>query len=166
MSKISNKKIKDIKEINSWLVDNLIKVELDISNSKCKKWNKWLEDKSTHIYPCVCNSREQDCIFIETYYELENLINLHKKEDYFKGLISEYKQIENDKKEIKKWIKKYEDVGNSLFFKCIIEIKLESEPLKYLKLQFNKNEFQNLIEFQKLFDETYYTEEFQNSTNL
>lgn len=154
-----------ISQVEEWLDSEKNIFKKAIQESNCNKWNKWLEDKSTHIYPCVCPTRVEDCIFIETYYELEKVLYLNKKEDYFKNLILEYKQLQNDKKTIKEWVKKLEDIGSNLFFKSILEIKLESEPLKYLKLQINENEFQNLIEFQKLFDNTYYTEDYQTITN-
>lgn len=145
-----------ISEIKSWLTDNSEKVKLDISNSKCKKWENWLEDKSTHIYPCVCSNREQDCIFIETYYQLDRVIQLHQKEEYFKILVQEYKQIRSDKIALSEWLNKNKKLTSELAFDTEISIMLELEPYKTSKIILNENEFKNIIEFQNIFNELEY----------
>lgn len=145
-----------ISEIKSWLTDNSEKVKLDISNSKCNKWKNWLEDKSTHIYPCVCSKREQDCIFIETYYQLDRVIQLHQKEEYFNILVQEYKQIRSDKISLSEWFNKNKKLASELAFDIEISIMLELEPYKTSKIILNENEFKNIIEFQNIFNELEY----------
>lgn len=148
----------NISEIKSWLTDNSEKVKLDISNSKCNKWENWLEDKSTHIYPCVCSNREQDCIFIETYYQLDRVIQLHQKEEYFNILVQEYKQISSDKIALSEWFNKYKKLASELAFDTEISIMLELEPYKTSKIILNENEFKNIIEFQNIFNELEYNQ--------
>lgn len=147
-----------ISEIKSWLTDNSEKIKLDISNSKCNKWENWLEDKSTHIYPCVCSKREQDCIFIETYYQLDRVIQLHQKEEYFNILVQEYRQIETDNVALSKWFNKYKKLASELAFDTEISIMLELEPYKTSKIILNENEFKNIIEFQNIFNELEYNQ--------
>lgn len=147
-----------ISEIKSWLTDNSEKVKLDISNSKCKKWENWLEDKSTHIYPCVCSNREQDCIFIETYYQLDRVIQQHQKEEYFKILVQEYKQISSDKIALSEWFNKNKKLASELAFDTEISIMLELEPYQTSKIKLNENEFKNIIEFQNIFNELEYNQ--------
>ncbi|MCU4190179.1 hypothetical protein M9Q43_13530 [Flavobacterium sp. HXWNR29] len=149
---------KNINEIKSWLTDNSEKVKLDISNSKCNKWENWLEDKSTHIYPCICSKREQDCIFIETYYQLDRVIQLHQKEEYFNILVQEYKQISSDKIALSEWFNKYKKLASELAFDTEISIMLELEPYKTSKIILNENEFKNIIEFQNIFNELEYNQ--------
>lgn len=146
----------NISEIKSWLTDNSEKIKLDISNSKCNKWENWLEDKSTHIYPCVCSKREQNCIFIETYYQLDRIIQLHKKEEYFKILVQEYKQITSDNVATSEWLKKHKKLVSETAFDTEISIMLEIEPYKTSKIKLNENEFKNIIEFQNIFNELEY----------
>ena len=148
----------NINEIKSWLTDNLEKVKLDISNSKCNKWENWLEDKSTHIYPCICSNREQDCIFIETYYQLDRVIQLHQKKEYFKILVQEYKQISSDKIALSEWFNKNKKLASELAFDTEISIMLELEPYKTSKIILNENEFKNIIEFQNIFNELEYNQ--------
>lgn len=147
-----------ISEIKSWLTDNSEEIKLDISNSKCNKWENWHEDKSTHIYPCVCSKREQDCIFIETYYQLERVIQLHQKEEYFKTLVQEYKQIASDNVATSEWLKKHKKLASEIAFDTEISIMLELEPYKTSKIKLNENEFKNIIEFQKIFNELEYNQ--------
>ena len=146
---------KGVKYIKNWLADNQNYFHFLINESCCRKWSKWVEDNSTHIYPCVCPIREQDCIFIETYYELEKVIELHKRENYFKPIVSEYNLIKNDSRALGKWITKYQKVDEELFFKPIIEIKTQSNPYKSLDIKLNTEDFKNIIEFQNIFKESY-----------
>lgn len=147
-----------ISEIKSWLTDNSEKVKLDISNSKCNKWENWLEDKSTHIYPCVCSKREQDCIFIETYYQLDRVIQLHQKEEYFKTLVQEYKQIASDNFATSEWFKIHKKLVSEIAFDTEISIMLELEPYRTSKIKLNENEFKNIIEFKNIFNELEYNQ--------
>ncbi|WP_026711778.1 hypothetical protein [Flavobacterium filum] len=149
---------KNINEIKSWLTDNSEKVKLDISNSKCNKWENWLEDKATHIYPCVCSNREQNCIFIETYYQLDRVIQLHQKKEYFKILVQEYKQISSDKIALSEWFNKNKKLASELAFDTEISIMLELEPYKTSKIKLNENEFKNIIELQNIFNELEYNQ--------
>ncbi|WP_396189020.1 hypothetical protein [Flavobacterium sp.] len=153
-----NHTCKNISEIKSWLNDNSEKIKLEISNSKCNKWENWLEDKSTHIYPCVCSKREQDCIFIETYYQLDRVIQLHQKEEYFKNLVQEYKQIASDNVATSEWFKKHKKLVSETAFDTEISIMHEIEPYRTLKIKLNENEFKNIIEFQNIFNELEYNQ--------
>ncbi len=146
----------NIGEIKSWLTDNSEKIKLDISNSKCKKWENWLEDKSKHIYPCICSKREQDCMFIETYYKLDRVIQLHQKEEYFKTLIQEYKQIASNNVATSEWFKEHKKLAFEIAFDTEISIMLEIEPYRTSKIKLNENEFKNIIEFQNIFNELEY----------
>lgn len=143
----------EVNHIKTWLADNQNYFHFLINESNCRKWSKWVEDKSTHIYPCACPIREQDCIFIETYYELEKVIELHKRENYFKSIVCEYNLIKNDSRVIKEWIEKYLKVDEKLFFKPIIEIKIQSNPSRSLMIKLSKEDFKNLIEFQNIFNQ-------------
>ena len=149
---------KNINEIKSWLTDNSEKVKLDISNSKCNKWENWFEDKATHIYPCVCSNREQNCIFIEIYYQLDRVIQLHQREEYFKILVQEYKQISSDKIALSEWFNKNKKLAFELAFDTEISIMLELEPYQTSKIKLNENEFKNIIEFQNIFNELEYNQ--------
>lgn len=143
----------EVNYIKTWLADNQNYFHFLINESNCRKWSKWVEDNSTHIYPCVCPIREHDCIFIETYYELEKVLELHKREDCFKLIVCEYNLIKNDSIVIKEWIEKHLKVDEELFFKPIIEIKTQLYPYKSLQIKLNTEDFKNIIEFQNIFNQ-------------
>lgn len=148
----------NISEIKSWLTDNSEKVKLDISNSKCNKWEIWLENKATHVYPCACSNREQNCIFIETYYKLDRVIQLNQKEEYFNIIIQEYKQIASDNVATSEWFKTHKKLASELAFDTEISIMIELEPYKTSKIILNENEFKNIIELQNIFNELEYNQ--------
>lgn len=147
-----------VKQIKTWLVENENYVNFLISETNCRKWVEWLQEKSIHIYPCVCSKREQDCIFIETYYQLDRVIQLHQKEEYFNILVQEYRQIDTDNVVLSKWFNKYKKLASELAFDTEISIMLEIEPYRTSKIKLNENEFKNIIEFQKIFNELEYNQ--------
>ena len=53
-----------------------------VIKSNCRKWHKW-SYKGEKPFPCVCPSGDEDCVFIETYYELAKLLTLHEHEKDF-----------------------------------------------------------------------------------
>lgn len=147
-----------VEQIKTWLVENENYFNFLISQSNCNKWSIWLEDKSTHIYPCICSNREQDCIFIETYYQLDRVIQLHQKKEYFKILVQEYKQISSYKIAFSEWFNKNKKLASELAFDTEISIMLELEPYQTSKIKLNENEFKNIIEFQNIFNEFEYNQ--------
>lgn len=66
--------ILEVNYIKTWLFENQNYFHFLVNESSCRKWSKWIEDKTIHIYPCVCTTREQNCVFIETYYKLSLII--------------------------------------------------------------------------------------------
>lgn len=147
-----------VKQIKTWLVENENYVNFLISETNCRKWVEWLQEKSTHIYPCICSNREQNCIFIETYYQLDRVIKLHQKEEYFNILVQEYKQISSDEIALSEWFNKNKKLASELAFDTEISIMLELEPYKTSKIILNEIEFKNIIEFQNIFNELEYNQ--------
>ncbi len=139
-----------INQIKAWLGKHENHFKAYIEKSNCRKWNKWLQDNSIHIYPCVCNIREEDCIFIETYYKLAKIQEFHQKEEYFNSLVTEYKQISDNRKAVLDWMKKHQSLGSYVVFNIEIDIMLEIEPYKSLKIKLNENDFKSIIEFKRL----------------
>ncbi|HRE78468.1 MAG TPA: hypothetical protein PLL09_11670 [Flavobacterium sp.] len=144
--------------IKTWLIDNHNSFQYLLNEISCNKWKVWLEDKATHIYPCVCSKRDQNCIFIETYYKLEEIVELHSKEEYFNTLVESYKLIAQDKKGVLDWYKKYQSIASELVFEAELSILIQLEPYKSLKIKLNENEFRNIIEFQSIFNELEYNQ--------
>lgn len=147
-----------VNSIKTWLVENENHFIFLINESSCRKWSNWLEDKSTHFYPCVCPIREQNCIFIEIYYQFDRVIQLHQKEEYFKTLVQEYKEFSSDKIAISQWFNKNKKLASEAAFDTEISIMLEINPFRTSKIKLNENEFKNIIEFQDIFNELEYNQ--------
>ncbi len=137
----------NVSQIEIWLSEYENYFKFLINESNCGKWSKWLKDKSVHIFPCVCPIREQDCIFIETYYELNKILELHHIRNHYKEVVSEYMEIGDDEIKIQQWIKKHETLWNKTFFHGAVEIQLRSEPNPIIRLKLNEEEFEEVITF-------------------
>ncbi len=138
----------NIKDIKCWLEKHDNYFRFLISESKCRKWSKWLNNKNTFIFPCVCPIREQDCIFIETYYKL---LSLEETLKLCEVALEEHEQINELGITLLEWRNKYQ----SLFLKNNLETKISiketSEPYKVFKLKIEDKSFDCFRRFQKTY---------------
>ncbi|RZK26085.1 MAG: hypothetical protein EOO43_03800 [Flavobacterium sp.] len=155
-------KVIDTTIIKSWLTKNESNFFEAIIKSHCKKWIKWsyYDEKP---FPCVCQVREEDCIFIELYYELQRVIKLHEKEIYFKKALDEYLVANDDDSAVLAWIISHSEIGTKLFFKTTLSFLL---PYKKITIQLDVVECCTIIQFQDLFSLVYYSEKIQKKLNL
>ena len=158
----------EIVQITTWLDEYENYFYFLISESNCRKWSKWLEDKTLHTLPCCCPKREEDCIFIELYYELNKLIQLHKKEAYFKNLVDELNQLKNDKTSVIDWVRKarnyykadlknlYPDSYSLCASTRISDNSDESAPYRVYNVKIKIEEFKYALEIKEIFEEIKY----------
>lgn len=155
-----------IHQIELWLKENKNYFQFLISESNCRKWNKWLNDETTFVYPCVCSVREQDCIFIETYYKLYGLERYLKLESHFELVLSEYEKICQNESALLDWMQKHKlDWDNLTSLDSVIKIKLTSEPYKTLDIQIDKGDFKHGFNFKELYAGIYYSDNYQKLIN-
>lgn len=64
--------ILSVNHIQWWLMKHESEFHNSINSSSCRKWDKWLI-RNEKPFPCACSSRENDCVFIELYYELSKI---------------------------------------------------------------------------------------------
>lgn len=156
-----------IGQIKAWLCEYENYFKFLINESNCRKWSKWLNDKNTFIFPCVCPIREQDCIFIETYYKLNGLESYLKLEPYFKQVLSEFQSISKQEASLLDWMQKHElDWDGLTNLDSVLEIKLSVEPYNTLDIHINKEEFKYCFEFKEVYSDVYYSDEYQKYINL
>jgi len=146
-----------IHHINWWLM----KYESDfydaIPESECGKWSKWVRDNSINVFPCVCPKREQDCIFIELYFEILRVSELEEKEVYFEKILEEYQKAEYNEYAIAIWLKKYQTIYENSRFDEVIRIKLTTEPYTKIEILLSHEEFKCLRAFKKMYSTSYYS---------
>ncbi|KAF2518824.1 hypothetical protein E0W68_06080 [Flavobacterium salilacus subsp. salilacus] len=122
-----------------------------INKTPCKKWGKWFND-AEEPYPCVCSVRDEYCIELELYHELQKVINLYNQEAYFKQALEEFELIDKQSSTaLLSWIKRYQGIGSKLFFNTTITISRSSEKNDKLIIQLNPDEFSTVIQFQEIF---------------
>ncbi len=146
-----------ISAIQDWLEEYENYFKFLIGETSCRKWSKWLEDKSTHIFPCICKLREASCVFIETYYELQKIIDLYYRQEKIAEVLKEFDQIKNNPDLEFEWVEKYAEIAD--FFNGKLEIKGEDEKL--ISFEFDEDEFYTAILFEDIVMEIYITDEYQ-----
>ncbi len=140
-----------IHQINWWLMKYEDEFYDAISKSECGKWSKWVKNNSIHVFPCACPTREQDCIFIELYFELLKVSKLEANELFFESIMDEYNSIQNEEFALRLWLEKYKATFADLKFVEIIIVKLTTEPYTKIAVELNEDDFRNIILFQKTY---------------
>lgn len=158
----------EIEQITTWLDEYENYFYFLINETNCRKWSRWLEDKTSHVLPCCCPKREEDCIFVELYYELNKLIQLHKKEAYFKNLVDEFNQLKNDKISVIDWVIKarndykpdlknlYPDSYSLCASTRISDNSDESAPYRVYNVKIKIEEFKYALKIKEIFEEIKY----------
>ncbi len=148
-----------IHHINWWLMKYEDEFYNAIPKSECRKWSKWIDDNSIHIFPCVCPTREQDCIFIELYFELLKVSELEEQEIYFGKIMEEYCQVQSEEFTLELWMEKYKTTWMNSHIDEVIKVKLTTEPYTCIEVQLNRDEFRNIFTFQKTFSRLHFSKE-------
>ena len=146
-----------VEHIISWLAEYENYFKFLVGETSCRKWSKWLEDKSTHVYPCVCELREESCVFIETYYELEKIIDLYYRQEKIAEVLKEFDQIKNNPDLEFEWVEKYVDIAD--FFEGKLQIREEDQKL--ISFEFDEDEFYTAILFEDIVKEIYISDDYQ-----
>ncbi|WP_458628281.1 hypothetical protein [Winogradskyella sp. PC D3.3] len=145
-----------IHHINWWLIKYEDEFYNAIPNSECGKWSKWLRDNSINVFPCACHTREQDCIFIEMYFELLKVSELEKQEVRYKKPIEVFNSIKHDEDKVALWLEEYESLWHNLQYNKVIRVKITTEPYTRIEIQLNADDFKNIATFKKLYYRCYH----------
>lgn len=155
-------KFKSFSDLHNWITQRTDQVQERSLNTDCLKWKKWIQNDEIP-FPCVCSTRNEECIFMETYYELQQAYYLFQKERQYLEALHQYNKDRYNKNAVFEWVKFYESLGSELIhFSKIIKIKIEQEPYQVKKIVLPESEIQNLLKFQEIFNEYYYSEEYEN----
>lgn len=134
-----------IKQIGKWIEENSNYFNFLISETSCRKWYKWKNFNETP-FPCVCPERELECVFIELYYNLLEVLEIAKLEVEFKKSVYEfYQNIDIDA-----WKEKHKSLEGKYLRSNPIKVKTNSEPYETIKINLDQNEFKYGLEFKEL----------------
>ena len=115
--------------INYWLKENTTNFYRAVEKTECHKWKKWQRDNSIFVLPCVCPTRNNECVFIETYKELEKHVQTVKTDNFYKNLLEQYSKIQQNQNAVFEWINHIEQYGKELLFKHpSISVSITREP--------------------------------------
>ena len=99
----------------------------------CRKWSKWIACNE-RPFPCVCPTRNEDCIFAEVYYELDKVSKISNFEKECEEAILDFYSIkEDDDILLLDWLKQYENLHSKVYkFKDTIIIAKCNDPYEKL----------------------------------
>lgn len=161
----SNQPLK-LEYINHWLKENNTNFYKAIEKTECYKWTRWQRDNSIFILPCCCPTRNDECVFIETYRELEKYIQTIKTEAFYKNLLEQYYRIQHSQNAVFEWIQDINHYVNELLLiHPTIRIKISSNPYYKENIELEENELPYLWELKEIFQGHYYSDEYENYIN-
>ena len=158
---ISSNSVLKINHIQGWLVKYEDEYRKAIGSTECRKWARYLMI-GEKPFPCVCPTRVEDCIFIELYYELSNVLQIMLQDEVYKNALKPYDTIKHNKNAVFEWVKANENIGRFLSFKGKIQITLNNEPYKILEIALDNSECENVLKFKNIFSSNYYSKEYEN----
>ncbi len=141
-----------IDDINGWLVAIEYRLLDSINETTCDKWRKWLENKSIHVFPCVCETRNSACTFAETYHAIWQVYNVLTKEDEYIEALMEYSSVIDAKGSLKQWLKSYEELFQEvLLIDDTIKVSLGKNSLESDIIKFSGEKLKHLLKFKELY---------------
>lgn len=136
-----------IETINKWLDTNRNLTNSLVHQTPCPKWRNWLKYKS-HIFPCLCKQRDEDCFFIELYDELNKISKLHAQDQFCKDAVEQYHKIKKKTEKEAEWLTKYKVKMQVCFDR--IHIKYSFDPYETFAIELDSEEFKNIIAYQDI----------------
>lgn len=141
-----------IDDIHGWLAANEYRLFESVHYTTCNKWLKWLKDKSIHVYPCVCETRNSACTFAETYHAIWQVNNALTKEDEYIEALIEYSSVFDAKGSLKQWLKSYEELFKEvLLIDDTRKVSLGKNSFESDIIKFSREELKHLLKFKKLY---------------
>ncbi|TDS18889.1 hypothetical protein DFQ03_0600 [Maribacter caenipelagi] len=141
-----------IRKTQDWLKANHHKLCSSIKKTECYKWSRWLKDKRTHVFPCVCETRNDDCIFAETYYRVWQVGQLLEQEDMFVNALLEYENMKGDKGFHKRWLNNYSSLGENIFLlEERVKIAIQKDPYVTAEVILPREEIKHLLKFKEVY---------------
>jgi hypothetical protein len=150
-----------VNQIQLWLKKYRDECLKAVDFTECRKWARYLRT-GERPFPCVCETRVEECIFIELYIELNNALKLILQDEVYKKVLEHYEGIKYNNKAVFEWVKDNEELGKNLFFDGTVSVTINSEPYKKIELSLDKSECEHLHKFREVFKNHYYSKEYKD----
>lgn len=129
--------------MNWWLLKYEDEFKKAINLTGCKKWRRWFYEEE-RPYPCVCPKRENLCVFIDLYRELDRLTQIQRLESYFEEYFNQFQKIKDSKDKIMNWMREIRPTISNIYLTLDRNENLKvrfynSDPI--LDVNINKNDY-------------------------
>ena len=129
--------------MNWWLLKYEEEFKEAINLTSCKKWRKWFY-MGENPYTCVCPKRDNLCVFIDLYRELDRLTQIQRLENYFEDFFNRFQSIKDSSENIMNWMKDIRPTISNVYLTLDRNENLKvrfynSEPV--LEVNINKNDY-------------------------
>ena len=174
---------KDLKVINRQEIEEAVEALLKLPKNgfynipKITWWLLYYEELFTFAYDhrhdgsgienigCGCSWNNPESRLSDLYSGLQDVVDLHQYEIYFKKEIETYDQVGDDNPALMQWLKKNEKLGTEEFILFWIEWYEEDGEIvkpfilnwQDLDINFTAQEWQHTIRFLRIFNEIYWT---------
>jgi len=129
--------------MNWWLLKYEDEFREAINLTSCKKWARWFY-KGENPFPCVCPKRDNLCMFIDLYRELDRLTQVQRLEKYFEERFNGFQTIKDSSEAIINWMLEIKPTISNIYLTLDKNENLKvrfynSEPV--FELDINKNDY-------------------------
>ncbi|MBS7334296.1 MAG: hypothetical protein KIG88_11940 [Weeksellaceae bacterium] len=129
--------------MNWWLLKYEEEFKQAIDQTSCKKWAKWLYI-GEHPFPCLCPKRDNLCVFIDLYRELDRLTQIQRMETFFEEKFNNFQAIKDSADLITNWMKEIRPIISEIYLTLDKNENLKvrfynSDPI--LEVNINKNDY-------------------------
>lgn len=142
----------DFSELDNFLKDNKLILLAIADTNECRKWSKWV-NRNERPFPCVCPTRNEDCVFAETYYKLNELSKLSNYLQACEDAILDFQSIKGNRLVIMEWLSEHEELNETISnFENNISITISDSPYQKISI---KVDYPNIIkDFISLYQES------------
>lgn len=144
--------------MNWWLLKYENEFITAINSSTCNKWKKWYYDGEIPS-TCLCPKKNNMCVFIDLYRELDRYTQIQKLEKYFKKCFVSFQGIKESKYLIDNWMIDIRPIITSIYLTLDFQDNLKirffnSDPIFELKI--NKDDYKYTLLCMDIFNYNMY----------
>ncbi len=149
--------------MNWWLLKYENEFKEAINQTACSKWSAWFY-QGKKLYPCVCSKREDLCVFIDLYRELDRLTQIQRYEKKFQDYFNRFQIIKNSFDDLDQWMSDIRPIISSIYLMIDrnddLKIKFHNtEPA--FEVNINKHDYKYTLLCMNIFNHHMYVKDYQ-----
>lgn len=148
--------------MNWWLLKYESEFQEAINQTSCQKWSRWFYH-GEKAFPCVCSRKEELCVFIDLYRELDRLTQIQRQEYKFQDFFNRFQTIKYSFDELTQWMSEIRPMITSIYLLLDRNEDLKvhfsnSEPA--VEVQINKSDYKYTLLCLNIFNHQMYVKGF------